>query len=137
MFDGSDGLNPAQGRLCRSQRSEALPEAQETLKRSVFVFVPVVSPLSVDLSDAFKMWVTSVIELTHVAPIGNLRLLHCGFCDFCIHDDVVFRRCGIRHPGLSAPRAGGQAEIWKILDGPTRAVWEEPRFSRFLLEAHE
>lgn len=73
-FDGSDRFNPAEGCLCRSQGSKALAASKEAFHRRVIAFDQVVTPLSIDMSDAIKMGIISMVYLTDDTTIA-VRLI--------------------------------------------------------------
>jgi len=100
LLDRPDGFDAAQRRFGGSQGTKALLISKEPFDGRMVALDPVVTPLSVDVPDAVKVRVISMIDLADNAPVGRGfvcdngdrpmkfhaldRLVEKGLCCFCI-----------------------------------------------------
>ncbi|MGX0976269.1 hypothetical protein ACSSVY_001983 [Roseovarius sp. MBR-51] len=68
--DGSDCLDACQGCFSCLQQSKAPMISERLFQSGVVALDQVIAPLLVDMPDAVKMWIVSVIDLADDAPLA-------------------------------------------------------------------
>ena len=69
-FDSSDGLDAAEGRFGRLQGSKALTVAEQPFHGRMITLYQIVSPLSVEVSNAINMRIIPMIDFANNATIS-------------------------------------------------------------------